>query len=153
MALLYGQGAAPHPLRAAAPAQQVTLPAPALSSAGQTDEVLVQVDGRHDVVGPSTAVYGRTLHDDDIHTPQYRALVAGALYMAFKDLGEVVEWVDALVVGLPVYSFGKFREALAAQMGKVSRFRSRQSFAPPMERTRCSCERRRSRSCHSRSAR
>jgi plasmid segregation protein ParM len=90
----------------------------ALSSAGQTDEVLVQVDGRHYVVGPSTAVYGRTLHDDYIHTPQYRALVAGALYMAFKDLGEVVEWVDALVVGLPVYSFGKFREGLAAEMGK-----------------------------------
>ena len=32
------------------------------------------------------------LHDNNIHTPQYRALVCGALYMAFKDLGEVVEW-------------------------------------------------------------
>lgn len=58
------------------------------------------------------------LHDNDIHTPQHRALVCGALYMAFKDLGEVVEWVDALVVGLPVYSFGKFREDLVAEMGK-----------------------------------
>ena len=34
----------------------------------------------------------RMLHDNNIHTPQYRALVCGALYMAFKDLGEVVEW-------------------------------------------------------------
>lgn len=90
----------------------------ALASAGQTDEVLVQVDGRHYVVGPSAAVYGRTLHDDYIHTPQYRALIAGALYAAFKELGAVVEWIDALVVGLPVYSFGKFREGLAAEMGK-----------------------------------
>ena len=90
----------------------------AMTSAGQTDNVLVDVDGTHFAVGPSTAIYGRTLLDDYVHSKAHRALIAGALHMAFKDLGVMLERVDALAVGLPVYSFGKLRESLTQEMRK-----------------------------------
>ena len=90
----------------------------AMSGDGQTDNVLIEVDGSHFAVGPSTGVYGRTLLDDYIHTRQYRALIAGALHMAFKELGVMPGHVDALAVGLPVYSFATLRDALTREMRK-----------------------------------
>jgi plasmid segregation protein ParM len=89
-----------------------------MTATGKTDQVLVEVDGRHFTVGPSAAVFGRTLHDNYILTPQYRALVAGALYAAFEELGDATDRVDALVVGLPVYSFSKLKDQLREQMLK-----------------------------------
>jgi plasmid segregation protein ParM len=85
---------------------------------GKTDQVLVEVEGRHFTVGPSAAVFGRTLHDNYILTPQYRALVIAALYAAFEELGDATDTVDALVVGLPVYSFSRMKDQLREQMLK-----------------------------------
>jgi plasmid segregation protein ParM len=63
-------------------------------------------------------VFGRTLHDNYILTPQYRALVIAALYAAFEELGDATDVVDALVVGLPVYSFSRMKDQLREQMLK-----------------------------------
>lgn len=89
-----------------------------MAATGKTDQVLVNVDGRHFVVGPSASVFGRTLHDNYIETPQYRALVAGALHSAFAQFGDATEKVDAMVVGLPVYSFSRLKDKLQEQMLK-----------------------------------
>jgi plasmid segregation protein ParM len=89
-----------------------------MTATGKTDQVLVEVEGRHFTVGPSAAVFGRTLHDHYILTPQYRALVIAALYAAFEELGDATDTVDALVVGLPVYSFSRMKDQLREQMLK-----------------------------------
>ena len=89
-----------------------------MAETGKTDQVLVEVDGRHFTVGPSASVFGRTLHDNYILTPQYRALVAGALHSAFTELGDATDTVDAMVVGLPVYSFSRLKDQLREQMLK-----------------------------------
>jgi plasmid segregation protein ParM len=89
-----------------------------MTATGKTDQVLVEVEGRHFTVGPSAAVFGRTLHDNYILTPQYRALVIAALYAAFEEIGDATDTVDALVVGLPVYSFSRMKDQLREQMLK-----------------------------------
>lgn len=89
-----------------------------MSATGKTDQILVAVDDRHFVVGPSASVFGRTLHDNYILTPQYRALVAGALHGAFAELGDATDTVDAMVVGLPVYAFSRLKDQLREQMLK-----------------------------------
>lgn len=89
-----------------------------MAATGKTDQVLIEVDDRHFVVGPSAAVFGRTLHDNYILTPQYRALVAGALHGAFAELGDATETVEAMVVGLPVYAFSRLKDPLREQMLK-----------------------------------
>ena len=89
-----------------------------MSSTGKTDQTLITVGDRHFVVGPSASVFGRTLHDNYILTPQYRALVGGALHSAFAELGDATEKVDSMVVGLPVYAFSRMKDQLREQMLK-----------------------------------
>lgn len=43
-----------------------------MAATGKTDQVLIEAEGRHFVVGLSASVFGRTLHDNYILTPQYR---------------------------------------------------------------------------------
>jgi plasmid segregation protein ParM len=89
-----------------------------MSATGKTDQTLITVEDRHFVVGPSASVFGRTLHDNYILTPQYHALVAGALHSAFEELGDATEEVDSMVVGLPVYAFSRLKDQLREQMLK-----------------------------------
>ena len=89
-----------------------------MAATGKTDQVLIEAEGRHFVVGPSASVFGRTLHDNYILTPQYRALVAGALHTAFAEIGDATDTLEAVVVGLPVYSYSRLIDALREQMLK-----------------------------------
>ena len=89
-----------------------------MAATGKTDQVLIEAEGRHFVVGPSASVFGRTLHDNYILTPQYRALVAGALHTAFAEIGDATDTLEAVVVGLPVYSYSRLKDALREQMLK-----------------------------------
>jgi plasmid segregation protein ParM len=82
---------------------------------GKRKTVSVSVDGLFYEVGPDVELAAdrfraRTLHDKYTETPEYRALVAGALHFMKTEV------VDLLVVGLPVAQFLAKRSALERSM-------------------------------------
>lgn len=87
----------------------------ALDGLTQRQTVSIAIDGVVFEVGPEAVLVQDVVqalpHDNRyIHTPEYLALVRGALRLMH------VDQVDLLVVGLPVALFGPQREALAARL-------------------------------------
>ena len=87
----------------------------ALDGLTQRQTVQVAIDGVLFEVGPEAPLVQDVVqalpHDNRyIHTPEYLALVRGALRLMH------VDHVDLLVVGLPVALFGQQREALEARL-------------------------------------
>ena len=87
----------------------------ALDGLTQRQTVPIAIDGVVFEVGPEAVLVQDVVqalpHDNRyIHTPEYLALVRGALRLMH------VDHVDLLVVGLPVALFGPQREALAARL-------------------------------------
>lgn len=79
---------------------------------GRRNTITVEVDGTRFEVGPDAhllqraAARERTLRPDYSQTPQYLALVRGALHYAGKTR------LDFVVVGLPVSTYSQHRDAL-----------------------------------------
>ena len=87
----------------------------ALDGLAQRQTVQIAIDGVVFEVGPEAplvqdVVQALPHHDRYIHTPEYLALVRGALRLMH------VDHVDLLVVGLPVALFGPQHEALEAHL-------------------------------------
>jgi len=87
----------------------------ALDGLAQRQTVSIAIDGVVFEVGPEAPLVQEAVqalpHDNRyIHTPEYLALVRGALRLMH------VDHVDLLVVGLPVALFGPQREALEARL-------------------------------------
>lgn len=82
------------------------------------DVCFVQINGVEYVVGPDadTNAAGsqpRPISKSYCRSPEYMALLAGGLYMAARAEGDAAEYViQELVLGLPLTTFGEFREEL-----------------------------------------
>lgn len=84
--------------------------------------IYVKVDGATYFVGPSVAVLGsavgaRSVQDGYVGTPEYKALLVGALAFIARRLGTRFLKITCLSVGTPMSTFQRDREALKAIAG------------------------------------
>ena len=81
---------------------------------GGLDRVLVHLNDKMYFVGPKATLAAGllVLGSDYMHTDQYSALICGAISYMMKSMKEVVNTLDAIVLGLPVSSFNTNWKAL-----------------------------------------